>query len=276
MAKKKVSTKVTNKKVEGSYASVNKLSLYYEIHGKGEPLILLHGGVGASEMFEPIMPTLAKSREVIAVHLQAHGRTADIERPLSFEFMADDIDALIKHLGLERTDLLGYSLGGEVALQTTIRHPKLIRKLVLVSAAFKHDGFYPAVLESFAHMGPDAARFMSQSPLAQLYPNKDWEALFTKLGHLMRQGFDWSKDVAKIKSPVMIIFADADTYLTSHIMEFFALLGGGQRDAGLDGSGRPTARLAILPNATHYDIISSPTLSSIVTSFLDAPTPHEN
>jgi pimeloyl-ACP methyl ester carboxylesterase len=227
-------------------------------------------------MFEPIWPALAEERKVILVHLQAHGRTADIERPLSFEFMADDIAALIQHLGLERTDLLGYSLGGEVALRTTIQHPELIHKLVLVSAAFKRDGFYPEVLESFAHMGPDAAQFMSQSPLAQLYPNKDWAALFTKLGHLMRQDFDWSKDVAEIKSPVMIIFADADTYRTSHIMEFFGLLGGGQRDAGLDGSGRPTARLAILPNATHYDMISSPTLASIVTEFLDASMQHEN
>jgi pimeloyl-ACP methyl ester carboxylesterase len=271
MAKKKVSAKATNKMVKGNYASVNGINLYYEIHGKGEPLILLHGGVGASEMFQPIMSTLAKSRQVIAVHLQAHGRTVDIERPLSFELMADDIAALIKHLGLERTDLLGYSLGGEVALQTIIRHPELIHKLVLISVPFKHDGYYPEVLESFVHMGPDAAQFMSQSPLAKLYPNKDWAALFTKLGHLMRQSFDWSKDVAEIKSPVMLIFADADSFRTSHIMEFFALLGGGQRDAGLDGSDRPTARLAILPNATHYDIISSPTLASIVIEFLDAP-----
>jgi len=276
MTKKKASAKATSKKVKGSYAPVNGLNLYYEIHSKGEPLILLHGGVGASEMFEAVSPTFAKSRKVIAVHLQAHGRTADIERPLSFEAMADDIAALIKYLGLERTDLLGYSLGGEVALQTTIRHPELIHKLVLVSAAFKHDGFYPEVLESFAHMGPDAAQFMSQSPLAKLYPNKDWAALFTKLGHLMRQDFDWSKGVTEIKSPVMLIFADADTYRTSHIMELFGLLGGGQRDAGLDGSGRPTTWLAILPNATHYDIISSPALASMVTSFLDAPTPREN
>jgi pimeloyl-ACP methyl ester carboxylesterase len=267
---------VKNKDIKGGYAAVNGLNLYYEIHGKGEPLILIHGGVGASEMFEAVLPTFAKSREVIGVHLQAHGRTADIERPLSFEFMADDIAALIKYLGLDRTDLLGYSLGGEVALQTTIRHPELIHKLVLVSAAFKRDAFYSEVLESFAHMGPDAARFMSQSPLAQLYPNKDWAALFTKLGHLMRQDFDWSKGVAEIKLPVMLIFADADTYRPSHIMEFFELLGGGQRDAGLDGSGKPTARLAILPNATHYDIISSPTLAPIVTSFLDAPTRSEN
>jgi len=271
MAKKKVGVKATSKKVKGGYASVNGLNLYYEIHGKGEPLILLHGGVGASEMFEPIMSTLAKGRKVIAVHLQAHGRTADIERPLSFEFMADDIAALIKHLGLERTDLLGYSLGGEVALRTTIRHPDLIRKLVLISVPFKHEGFYPEVLENFAQMGPEAGRFMNQSPLAKLYPNKDWAALFTKLGQLMRQDFDWSKDVAQIKPPVMLLFADADTYRTSHIMEFFGLLGGGQRDAGLDGSGRPTARLAVLPGMTHYDILNSPGLASTIIAFLDNP-----
>ncbi len=161
MAKKKVGTKATNKKIKGSYAPIKGLNLYYEIHGKGEPLILLHGGVGASEMFDSILPALAKTRQVITAHLQAHGRTADIERPLSFELMADDIAALIKYLGLGQTDLLGYSFGGIVALRTMIRHPELIHKLVLVSAAFKHDGFYPEVLESFAQMGPDAAQFMS-------------------------------------------------------------------------------------------------------------------
>jgi pimeloyl-ACP methyl ester carboxylesterase len=262
-----------NKGAEGNYASVNGLNLYYEIHGSGEPLILLHGGVGASEMFDPVLPELAKRRQVIAVHLQAHGRTVDIDRPLRFELMADDIAALLKHLGIERADIMGYSLGGGVALQTAIRHPNVVRKLMFISTPFKRYGFYPEVLENMAQMGPEAAKFMKQSPLYQLYPDADWAVLFTKLGDLLRQDYDWSKDVAALKAPTMLVFADADAIRAAHVMEFFRLLGGGQKDAGLDGSGRPTAQLAILPGFTHYTILSFPALAAVITPFLDAPMP---
>jgi pimeloyl-ACP methyl ester carboxylesterase len=118
------------------YAPVNGLNLYYEIHGTGEPLILLHGGLAATEIFSEIMPSLSKNRQVIAVDLQAHGRTADIDRPLSYEAMADDIAALIKHLGFAKADVMGYSVGGGVAVCTAVRHPEVVRKLVLVSTAF--------------------------------------------------------------------------------------------------------------------------------------------
>jgi pimeloyl-ACP methyl ester carboxylesterase len=128
--------------------------VYYEIHGTGEPLILLHGGVGAIQMFGAVLPSLAQKRQVIAVDLQAHGRTADIDRPLSFELMAGDIATLIKHLGLEEADVMGYSLGGGVALRTAIQHPEVVRKLVLVSTSFKRDGWYPEILVGMGQMGP--------------------------------------------------------------------------------------------------------------------------
>ncbi|AAM06966.1 TPA: alpha/beta hydrolase [Methanosarcina acetivorans] len=258
---------------EGKYVNVNNLNMYYELHGTGRPLILLHGGVGASEMFGPILPDLAENRQVIAVHLQAHGRTADIDRPLSFELMADDIAALVKHLGSEKADIMGYSLGAGVAMQTAIRHPDLVRKLVVVSAPVKRDGWYPEVLEDMAQMGPETVKAIKQSPLYQLYPETDWEVLFTKIGDLLGKDYDWSKDVAAIKSPTRIIFADADAVRMTHIMEFFALFGGGQQDAGMDGSRRPMAQLAILPDMTHYNILSSPSLAAFVTKFLDSPMP---
>ena len=143
MAEHKVNSKATNKHARSSYTSVNGLNLYYEIHGAGEPLILLHGGVGAIEMFGEVLPSLAQNRQVVAVDLQAHGRTADIDRPLSFQLMAEDIAALIKHLGVEDADVMGYSLGGGVALRIAIQHPEVVRKLVLVSTPFKRDGWYP-------------------------------------------------------------------------------------------------------------------------------------
>jgi pimeloyl-ACP methyl ester carboxylesterase len=273
MTKNSNNSKATKKDVNGHYAYVNGLKIYYEDHGAGSPLVLMHGGVGASEMFEPLMPKLAENRRVLGVHLQGHGRTIDIDRPLRFESMAEDIAALIKHLHIDQVDILGYSLGGGVALRTTIQHPELVRKLVLVSAPFQRHGFYPEVLEDMAQMGPDRGKFMGESPLAKIYPDANWPVLFGKLGDLLRRDYDWSKDVAAIQSPVMLVCADADAVRPAHVIEFFSLLGGGQRDAGLDGSARPTARLAILPGMTHYDIITFPGLTAMVTSFLDAPTP---
>src|SRR6266576_4127880 len=210
--------------VKTGYAPVNGLKLYYEIHGSGEPLILLHGGVVGITMFGPNVAALAEKRKVIAVELQGHGHTADIDRPLSFEAIADDIASLMKYLGIDRADVLGYSLGGGVALQMAIRHPEAVRKLVVVSAPFKHDGFYPEVLAAMAQMGPAAAEGMKQSPLSQLYPNVNWAALFSKLGDLLRKDYDGSKEVAGIKARTMIVFADADAVRPAHIVEFFGLL----------------------------------------------------
>ena len=206
--------------------------MYYEIHGAGRPLILLHGGVGAIEVFGEVLPLLAEGRRVIAVDLQAHGRTADIDRPLSFELMADDIAALIKHLGLEKADLMGYSLGGGVALQTAIRHPEVVRKLVVVSTPFKKDGWYPEILAAMGQMGPEAAEPMKQTPMYQVYasvaPNpEDWPVLLTKLGQLLGKNYDWSKEVAAMEAPTLIVVGDADSVRTAHAVEFFELLGGG-------------------------------------------------
>lgn len=263
---------------KGDYAPVNGLELYYEVHGEGEPLILLHGGVGAIEMFGDVLPLLAEGRKVVGVDLQAHGRTADIDRPMTFEEMADDVAALIRHLGFERADVMGYSLGGGVALQTGIRHPDAVRKLVLVSTPFRRDGWYPEVLAGMGQMGPEAAEPMKQTPLYGLYSSiaprpEDWPVLLTKLGELLHREYDWSEQVSAMRVPTMIVVGDADSVRTAHAVEFFGLLGGGERDAGWDGSGMPDARLAILPGTTHYDIFNSPALAVTVTPFLDAPVP---
>jgi pimeloyl-ACP methyl ester carboxylesterase len=263
---------------EGDYAHVNGLEMYYEIHGTGEPLILLHGGVGAIEMFGEVLPLLAQGRQVIAADLQAHGRTADIDRPLRFESMADDIRTLIEHLGLEEADVMGYSLGGGVALQTVIRHPQVVRKLVLVSTPFSRDGWYPEVRAGMEQMGPKAAEPMKQTPMYQVYSSvaprpEDWPELLTKLGQLLGQDYDLSEGVAAIEAPTMIVVGDADSVRTAHAVEFFELLGGGKAAAGWDGSRIPNARLAVLPGTTHYDIFSSPALASAVTPFLDTPMP---
>jgi pimeloyl-ACP methyl ester carboxylesterase len=268
----------TTAAVKTGYAPVNGLKLYYEIHGAGEPLILLHGGLAATELFSEILPLLSNTRQVIAVDLQGHGRTADINRPMSYETMADDIAALIKYLGFEKADVMGYSVGGGVALRTAVQHPDKVRKLVLVSTAFRRDGWYPEILAGMAQMNAGAAEPMKQTPMYQLYARiapkpADWPVLLTKLGEMLSKDYDWSHDVAAIKSPTLLVFGDADAVRTAHAVQFFELLGGGKKDGGWDGSGISNARLAILPALTHYTICSSSALPSTVNPFLDAPTP---
>jgi len=263
-------TSASEPAVRSGFAPVNGLKLYYEVSGSGEPIVLIHGGVAGIVAFGDLPATLAAHRKVIAVELQGHGRTADIDRAFSFAAMADDIAGLIRYLELPRADLLGYSLGGEVALQASIRHPDCVGKLVLVSTTFRRDGWFPEVLAQFDHMGPEAGETLKRSPLAQIYPDVNWRALFAKLGELERSPYDWSAAVSGLKVPIMLVFADADSIRPEHVMEFYGLLGGGKQDAGLDGSRRPVAQLAILPGLTHYTIGSSPALSSVVAGFLNA------
>jgi pimeloyl-ACP methyl ester carboxylesterase len=272
--------KLTNG-TNGSYAQVNGINLYYQVHGAGEPLILLHGGVGAIEMFGEVLPLLAGGRQVIGVDLQAHGRTADIDRPMSLEAMGDDVAALIKHLNFDKADVMGYSMGGGVALQTAIRHPEVVRKLVVVSCPFKRDGWYPEMVAGMSQMSPGAAEPMKQTPMYALYAQvaprvDDWPVLLTKMGEMLRKDYDWTKDVAAMKTPTLIVVGDADGVRTSHAVEFFELLGGGKADGGWDGSGMSNSRLAILPGTTHYTIFASPALAAAVIPFLDAPTPSSN
>jgi pimeloyl-ACP methyl ester carboxylesterase len=258
-----------------SYADLNGLSLYYEEHGSGEPLVLLHGGISAGEMFGAILPALAAERRVITVDLQGHGGTADVDRPLLPETMADDIAALIRHLGVERADVMGYSLGGTVALRTAIQHPQVVRRLVLVSVGFRRDGSHPEVVQNMDQFSPELAPVLQQSPLYERYARlaprvEDWPVLIAKTAELLHADYDWTAEVERLEPPTMLVFADADSVRPAHIVEFYALLGGGLRDANWDGSLRPTARLAILPGTTHYDVYASPALAPAVVPFLDA------
>jgi pimeloyl-ACP methyl ester carboxylesterase len=259
---------------QGHYAEVNGIRLYYESQGTGRPLILLHGGLGAIEMFGPNLPALAKGRQVIAVDLQGHGRTADIDRPLSVELMADDIAALIKHLKLERPDIMGYSLGGGVALQTAIRHPEVVGKLVVVSTPFRRNGFYPDILAQQAQVNAQAVEMMKPTPMYQLYASiaprpEDFPRLLDKIGEAMKKDFDFSQQIAGIKAITLIVAADI--FPPSHAVEMFGLLGGGKKDPGWDGAGRPPHRLAILPGFTHYNLFAAPQLAATVIPFLDEP-----
>jgi len=260
----------------GQYAKVNDINLYFETHGAGRPLILLHGGLGSGEMFGPILPALGERHQVIAVDLQGHGRTADIDRPIDIRLMADDIAALIDHLGLDKPDVVGYSLGGGVALLTAVKYPAKVRKLVAASAHIRTDAVYPEMRAQQAQVSAAAAEFMKDTPMFELYQRVaprpgDFPRLLDKIGAAMAKDWDFSEEVRGLQVPALIVAADADMAPPSHYTEVFQLLDGGLRDGGWMGEGRPKGghALAILPGLTHYNIFSSPLLAAVTLAFLD-------
>src|SRR5947209_14009408 len=260
----------------GQYAEVNGINLYYETHGAGRPLILLHGGLGSGEMFGPVLPVLAEGHQVITVDLQGHGRTADIDRPIDVGRMAGDIAALIDHLELASPDVVGYSLGGGVALQTAAQYPAKVRRLVAVSANIRPDAIYPEMRAQQGQVSAAAAEFMKDTPMYQLYQRvaprpEDFPRLLTKIGESMSKDFDFTEEVRGLRVPTLIVAADADMAPPSHYVEVFKLLDGGLRDGGWMGEGRPKGghALAIRPRLTHYNICSSPLLAAATLAFLE-------
>ena len=262
----------------GRYAKVNGINLYYETHGRGRPLILLHGGLGSGEMFGPVLPQLAERHQVVTVDLQGHGRTADIDRPLDAVLMAGDIAALIDHLQLATPDVVGYSLGGGVAFHTAAKYPAKVRRLVMVSANIRPDAIYPEMRAQQGQVTAAAVDFMQDTPMYQLYQRvaprpQDFPRLLDKIGAAMSKDFDFAEEVRSLQVPTMVVAADADMAPPSHYVEVFNLLDGGLRDGGWMGEGRPKGghALAILPGLTHYNIFSSPLFASATLAFLDSP-----
>jgi pimeloyl-ACP methyl ester carboxylesterase len=266
---------------QGHYADVNGIHLYYEIHGSGKPLVLLHGGLFSSSMFGPTIPALAAGHKVIAVDLQGHGHTADIDRPLSVEAMGDDIAALLQYLKIPKADIMGYSLGGGVALQVAIRHPELVNKLVLVSTPIRRTDFYPDILNQQAMVTAAMAEQMKQTLMYQTYAKEnprpqDWPRLLQKLGDFMKKDYDFSDQVRALKIPTLIVAGDADIFPAKYAVRTFELLGGAQKDGGWDGSGRVASELAILPGVTHYVMGVAPALAPTAIAFLDPPVAVDN
>jgi pimeloyl-ACP methyl ester carboxylesterase len=260
----------------GEYAEVNGLHLYYESHGAGRPLILLHGGLGSGEMFGPILPTLAERHQVITVDLQGHGRTADIDRPIDIRLMAGDIAGLIDQLGIERPDVVGYSLGGGVAFFTASKYPEMVGRLVMASANIRPDAIYAEMRQQQGQMGAAAVDFMKDTPMYQLYQRvaprpEDFGRLLDKIGEAMAKDFDFTEEVRALKVPTLIVAADADMAPPSHYVEVFKLLDGGLRDGGWMGENRPKGghALAILPGLTHYNIFASPLFAAAILDFVD-------
>jgi pimeloyl-ACP methyl ester carboxylesterase len=209
----------------------------------------------------------------VAVELQGHGHTPDVDRPFSYEAFGDDLAALVEHLGLGQADLLGYSLGAGACVRAAIQHPERVRRLAVVSTAARRDGWFPEVLAGMEQVGRAQVDDMKQSPMYAAYaavaPDVDaFPELMDKTGALLRKPYDWTEEIRRMTVPTLLVFADADSIPTSHAAEYFGLLGGGLRDAGWDASDRSASRLAILPGYTHYDVVRAPELADVVADFL--------
>ena len=258
---------------KSGHVDANGVSYYYEFHGEGEPLLLLHGGLGSIEMFGPVLWTLAASRQVIAVDLHGHGRTPLGDRPIRIEDMGDDMAVVLEELGYDQVDVLGYSLGGGVAFRLAVQHPERVRRLALVSAGYARDGFYPEMLPMQAQVGAAMAEGMKDTPMYRGYvaiaPHpEDFPTLLDRMGALMRTPYDWAEDVTTLRMPVMLVYGDSDMFRLEHVVAFYKLLGGGQRDAGWQREHMSQNRLAILPGVTHYEMFFAPGLVGTVLPFL--------
>lgn len=270
-----MSTEQSTRSAEKSgYVEANGVNYYYEIHGDGEPLLLLHGGLGSIDMFRPLMPALAANRQVLAVDLHGHGRTAIGDRKVSLQDIGDDMAVIVRELGYEQVDALGYSLGGGVAFRLAVQHPDRVRRLVIVSAGYSTDGFHPEMRPVQGQLSGAMADAMKGTPMYEQYmavaPHpEDFPKLLDRMGEYMREDFDFSDDVKKLRIPVMLVFGDSDMFTTPHIAEFYNLLGGNLRDAGWQRENMSHNRLAILPDQTHYDAFLAPELVSTVLPFLN-------
>ena len=260
------------KPVTSGYADVNGIKLYHEIYGRGDPLVLVHGGLTTIGEMQRWVQPLAKTRRVIAVEMQGHGRTADTDRPMSFTTMGDDIAALLDHLKIPSADVVGHSFGGAAAIRAAIQHPEKVRRLVVISSPHARSCWYPEVQDGMSQVGASMAEHMMQTPTGTF--SKQWPEprrfpqFLDKMGKLMSKDYDWSVDIARLPMPVLLMFTDNDSVPQKHIAEFFALLGGGVKEPGWLNTQLSKSRLAVVSGYSHYNFISSPEVPQIVGKFL--------
>ena len=259
------------KPAESGYADVNGLKMYYEVYGQGKPLVLLHGSfMNIPLNWAQVIPEFAKDRKIIVTEMQAHGRTKDIARELSYENMADDVSGLLKHLKIDSADVLGYSMGGGVAFQFAVRHPEQLRRLVILSGTYTHDGWWPDVEAMFGTMNAD---MFKGTPIQKQYDSlgndpAKFPEFIKKVIDIDLKPYDWTKDVKNIKAPIFMAIGDADGVRYEHALELFRAKGGGKMG---DIHGMPQSRLAIIPGTTHIGMmVHMDWLRPMITDFLDA------
>jgi pimeloyl-ACP methyl ester carboxylesterase len=263
---------------KGYAPSAEGLQVYYSIYGKGDPIVVMAGGFGdATSMMQTIEP-LSRKRQVIAIELEGHGHTALRASPMSHEKNGDDVAAVLRHLKIPKADIAGYSHGADAALRMAIQHPEMVRNLIVISTATGSDGWYPDNLKAMRSMTSAQAEQMKQTPMykqwwAPFAPHPEqWPTLLDRMGDLMRKDYDWRPEIAKLQMPTLLLFCDHDAVPTKHIAEFFALFGGGLKDAGWQQPKYARARLAIVPGYTHYNFGMGPDMARVIEAYLEKPT----
>ena len=276
---KSVTTQQAPEPTSSGYAqSAEGLKVHYEIYGKGEPIVVMAGGFGdASSMTQTIAP-LSRKRQVIAIDLEGHGRTELRQTPMSHERNGDDVAAVLRHLKIAKADVAGYSHGGDAAIRMAIQHPQMVRNLIVISTAAERDGWYPESLEGMEAVNASLLPQFQQTPLYKRYASvaphpEQFGLVLDRMGELMKKDYDWRPEIAKLRVPTLLLFADHDAVSAKHIAEFFALFGGGVRDAGWEGKPQfARARLAIVPGYTHYNFGQGPDIARVIEAYLTQPT----
>jgi pimeloyl-ACP methyl ester carboxylesterase len=264
---------IADSKPVGGRVKVNGMQMYYEVSGQGDPLVVLHGAYMNIPSMGAIVPKLARTHKVYAVELQGHGRTTDIDRPITYPNMADDVAAFMKAVGLEKADVFGYSMGAAVGLQLAIRHPQKVNRLAAASVAYDMKGWQPEFVEFIPQM---TVEMFTAMPFAEEYrklaPNPEgFPALVKKLIALEKEPMAWENDVRALKTPVLIVTGDADVATLEHSVAMFRLLGGGVM--GDMGKPLPASRLAIMPATSHTAVITqTDLLHAFVEPFLKGET----
>jgi len=254
------------------YAPVNGINMYYEIHGSGEPVVLLHGAfMTITNNWGGWIDELAKTRKVIAIEMQGHGRTADVARDITYENLADDVAGLLDYLKIPRADLIGYSMGGTVAMECAIRHPDKVRKAVIISSTFRTDGMAPEAVQAIRNLTADDFKGTPiETEYKKLSPTPDdFPKFVQRLAATAAKEYDLGADNLKATTaPMLFIFGDADGIRLAHVAEMFRLKGG---EVHGDMQQRSASRLAILPNTTHVTLMQRiPIIVPMVNDFLDA------
>ena len=277
--RKDTATDPVPRPASSGYAEATEgLKVHYEIFGQGEPIVVMAGGFGDSSSMAQVIGPLAEERQVIAIDLEGHGRTALRETPMAHERNGDDVAAVLRHLNIARADVAGYSHGGDAAIRMAIQHPGMVRNLIVISTAFERDGWYPENLKAMAAVNASQIEQMRQTPLGQRYAEvaphpEQFGLLLDRMGELMKKDYDWRDEIARLRVPTLLLFADHDAVSTRHIAEFFALFEGGLKDPGWIGTPEYSrARLAIVPGYTHYNFGQGPDVARVIESYLRQPT----
>jgi pimeloyl-ACP methyl ester carboxylesterase len=264
---------------KGYAVAAEDLRVYYEIHGKGDPIVVMAGAFGDTTSMAQTIAPLSRTRQVISIELEGHGHTALRKTAMSHERNGDDVAAVLKHLKIAKADVAGYSHGGDAAIRMAIQHPQMVRNLIVISTAAMRDGWYPENVKAMTALTSAQAEQMKQTPLykewwAPFAPHPEqWPLLLDRMGDLMRKDYDWRPEISKLQVPTLLLFADHDGVSTQHIAEFFALFDGGLRDPGWgDNPKYARARLAIVPGYTHYNFGMGPDVARVIEAYLNQPT----